>query len=69
MKRFQDVLGDFHDACVAEERLRALRPGDMAEAFVAGRLVEREQGRQRETRAVWHDAWLEVDRGAQALRG
>lgn len=69
MKRFQDVLGDFHDACVAEERLRALTPGDLAEAFVAGRLVEREQIKQAEMRAVWHDAWLEVDRRAQALRG
>jgi CHAD domain-containing protein len=69
MKRFQDVLGEFHDACVAEERLRALRPGDVAEAFVAGRLVERERVKQRETRAEWYEAWLDVDRNAQALRG
>ncbi len=68
-KKFQDVLGEFHDACVAEERLRALRPGDLDEAFVAGRLVERERAKQREMRAVWHDAWLAVDRRAQVLRG
>lgn len=67
-KRFQDVLGEFHDACVAEERLRALVPGDLEEAFVAGRLVERERAKQREMRATWHDAWLEVDRRAEALR-
>lgn len=68
-KKFQDVLGEFHDACVAEERLRALTPGDLDEAFVAGRLVERERVKQQEMRAAWHDAWLEVDRRAQALRG
>ena len=68
-KRFQDVLGEFHDACVAEERLRALEPGDLDEAFVAGRLVERERVKQQEMRATWHDAWLEVDRRAQELRG
>lgn len=67
-KRFQDVLGEFHDACVAEERLRALSPGDLEEAFVAGRLVERERAKQQEMRATWHDAWLDVDRRAVALR-
>ena len=67
-KKFQDVLGEFHDACVAEERLRALEPGDLDEAFVAGRLVERERAKQLEMRAAWYDAWLEVDRRAQALR-
>lgn len=68
-KRFQDVLGDFHDACVAEERVRALTPGDLDEAFVAGRLVERERAKQLQMRAEWYDAWLEVDRRARALRG
>ena len=67
-KRFQDVLGEFHDACVAEDRLRALEPAGVAEAFVAGRLVERERVKQREMRAAWHDAWLAVDRRASALR-
>ncbi|GAB1508401.1 CHAD domain-containing protein [Actinophytocola sp. KF-1] len=68
-RRFQDVLGEFHDACVAEERLRALTPGDLEEAFVAGRLVERERAKQQAMRAAWHGAWLEVDRRAQVLRG
>ena len=67
-KRFQDVLGEFHDACVAEERVRALAPGDLAEAFVAGRLVERERVKQQEMRATWFAAWQAVDRRALALR-
>ncbi|MBB4911928.1 CHAD domain-containing protein [Actinophytocola algeriensis] len=67
-RRFQDVLGEFHDACVAEERLRALTPGDLDEAFVAGRLVERERVKQLEMRAAWYSAWLAVDRRALALR-
>lgn len=67
-KKFQDVLGEFHDACVAEDRLRALTPADVDEAFVAGRLVERERVKQQEMRAAWHSAWLAVDRRAKALR-
>jgi CHAD domain-containing protein len=68
-KRFQDVLGEFHDACVAEERLRGLEAHDVEEAFVAGRLVERERVKQQEMRATWYNAWLAVDRRAVALRG
>lgn len=67
-KKFQDLLGDFHDACVAEDRVRALIPADLEEAFVAGRLVERERVKQQAMRATWHDAYLEVDRRAIALR-
>ncbi|MGB3444202.1 MAG: CHAD domain-containing protein [Actinophytocola sp.] len=68
MKRFQDLLGEFHDACVAEKRVRALTPAGLDEAFVAGRLVERERGKQQAMRATWHDAWLAVDSRAMALR-
>jgi len=67
-KEFQDLLGEFHDACVAEERVRALDPGDLDEAFVAGRLVERERVKQEAMRATWRGAWLAVDRRAMALR-
>lgn len=67
-RKFQDVLGEFHDACVAEERVRGLEPHDLDEAFVAGRLVERERVKQQEMRATWHDLWLAVDRRARALR-
>jgi CHAD domain-containing protein len=66
-KRLQDVLGEHQDACVAETRLRALTPADVDQAFVAGRLVERERGRQAEMRATWHETFVEVDAAATAL--
>ncbi|MER7077120.1 CHAD domain-containing protein [Saccharopolyspora kobensis] len=61
-RRFQDVLGEHQDACVAEERVRDLLHGfgdevDAAVGFVAGRLVEREQARKAERRAQWRSAW------------
>jgi CHAD domain-containing protein len=79
-KRLQDVLGEHQDACVAEQRMRALvaqdrgprtpsgarQPGT-AEAFVAGRLVERERARQAASRAQWHEAYLEVEQCAVEL--
>jgi CHAD domain-containing protein len=67
-KRLQDVLGEFQDACVAEQRVRGLVGEDAQEAFVAGRLVERERARQAAARAEWHEAYLEVDHCATALR-
>lgn len=66
-KKLQDVLGEFQDSCVAEERLRGLTPEDTEAAFVAGRLVERERARQVEMRAQWHDAYVAVDRAAEAV--
>ncbi|QUH00269.1 CHAD domain-containing protein [Saccharopolyspora erythraea] len=70
-KRFQDVLGEHQDACVAEQRLRdllhALGDGaDGAVAFVAGRLVEREAARRRDRRAEWPTAWKELSKRATA---
>ena len=61
-KGFQDVLGEHQDACVAEERIRALLdergPRPEAEiAFVAGRLVEREEVRKADRRARWPESW------------
>lgn len=67
-KRLQDVLGEHQDACVAEERVRGLVGADAQEAFVAGRLVERERARQAAARAEWFEAYLEVDRCATAVR-
>ncbi|MCE3554162.1 CHAD domain-containing protein [Pseudonocardia sp. RS11V-5] len=61
----QEVLGDHQDACVAEERIRALLDGlgeypDAHVVFVAGRLVERERARATEKRAEWWAAWEHV---------
>lgn len=68
-KRLQDVLGEHQDACVAERRVRALVTDDAAEAFVAGRLVERERLRQAVGRASWYEAYQEVDHCALELLG
>jgi CHAD domain-containing protein len=68
-KRLQDVLGEHQDACVAEERVRALVTENTQEAFVAGRLVERERNRQAAARAEWYEAYLEVDQAAAAVLG
>lgn len=68
-KRLQDVLGEHQDACVAEARVRALVSDDADEAFVAGRLVERERARQAASRAEWYAAYQEVDQAAAELLG
>jgi CHAD domain-containing protein len=68
-KRLQDVLGEHQDACVAEQRVRALVATDADEAFVAGRLVERERLRQAVGRASWYEAYQEVDHCAMELLG
>lgn len=68
---FQDVLGAHQDACVAEERLRALVAElpqlDPAAVFVAGRLVERERTRADAERAGWWTAWQRVEQEIRAL--
>lgn len=67
-KALQDVLGEHQDATVAEERLRALASAAPAEAaFVAGRLVEREQARRRAARAAWPEAWKRLRKAGAAL--
>jgi CHAD domain-containing protein len=68
-KRLQDVLGEHQDACVAEQRVRTLVSDDASEAFVAGRLVERERNRQAEARGQWYEAYQEVERRAVELLG
>ncbi|HZT91072.1 MAG TPA: CYTH and CHAD domain-containing protein [Gaiellaceae bacterium] len=66
LKRLQDVVGEHHDAVVAEERLRRIARARTAVA--AGRLVERERERRRERREEFGDA-LErtLRRGRKAL--
>src|SRR5262249_10462755 len=62
-KAFQDVIGEYQDAVVAEEKLRALTSdADAAEAFAAGRLVERERERRSAARAKVPRAWKELER-------
>jgi CHAD domain-containing protein len=71
-KDFQDVLGEHQDACVAEERVRELLRGlgqeaDAEVAFVAGRLVEREQVRRDACRDRWWSFWLALRKRAEQL--
>lgn len=68
-KRLQDVLGEHQDACVAEVRVRGLVAEDAEEAFIAGRLVERERNRQAAARGEWYEAYQEVDARAAELLG
>ncbi|MEB3366021.1 CHAD domain-containing protein [Saccharopolyspora mangrovi] len=71
-KGFQDVLGEHQDACVAEERLRALldavgpRP-EVEIAFAAGRLVEREEVRKADRRARWPESWAALSAAASEV--
>lgn len=71
-KRFQDVLGEHQDACVAQIRVRELlaefgESTDVGVAFVAGRLVEREATRRAEYRANWRQSWSALQRAAKKL--
>lgn len=67
-KALQDVLGEHQDATLAEERLRELASAAPAEAaFVAGRLVEREQARRCAARAAWPEAWKRLRKAGAVL--
>ena len=60
-KELQDVLGEHQDAVVAADRLRELGiPAAPEQALVAGRLVEREEGRRSEARAAWPKTWRKL---------
>jgi CHAD domain-containing protein len=71
----QDVLGEHQDACVAQQRVRALLDDAAAHeasaglrtALAAGRLVEREETRRLNTRAAWPEAWRGVQAAASRL--
>lgn len=68
-KRFQDVVGEHQDAVVAEHRIRALldrAPSPLAH-LAAGRIIERERERRRDTRAAFPEAWSTLEKsGKQA---
>ena len=56
--RIQDVLGDHHDAIVAEGWLRdAAANATPVEAFAAGQLAGLERVDEAASRAAWPDAW------------
>jgi CHAD domain-containing protein len=58
----QGVLGDFHDAIVAEDWLRTGTAGaSPAQALAAGQLIARERDDAAQCRASWHDAWRRLN--------
>jgi CHAD domain-containing protein len=64
LARFQDTLGEFHDAYVAQEWLRSLTeveedPGAM---FVIGQLVAVQRARMERSRRDWPGAWRRTSR-------
>jgi CHAD domain-containing protein len=69
-KVLQDVIGEHQDACVAEERIRALAErGGGATGVTAGRLVERQRRRKRAARRAYRDAWRRLEQaGRKAFR-
>jgi CHAD domain-containing protein len=67
-KRLQDVLGEHQDAVVAEERIRTLAAeSEAGEAFVAGRLAERQAERRRQLRKRFPRAWRRLRRASRRL--
>ncbi|MEZ5101498.1 MAG: CYTH and CHAD domain-containing protein [Thermoleophilia bacterium] len=69
LKAFQDVLGEHQDACIAEERLRALvaRGAGVRAAFAAGRLVQHQRERRVRARATYEDVWERARKQGRAL--
>ena len=64
LAEMQDVLGEEHDAVVAEEWLRGIAVTNVsrAEALVIGMLIAVEQREAREWAAKWPDAWAAVSK-------
>ena len=68
-KALQTLLGEYQDAVVAEERLRASAIVDeqTAAAFVAGRLAERQTGRRRSVAERLPAVWKRLRRSGALL--
>ncbi len=69
-KVVQDVIGEHQDACVAEDRLRALAlRGGGKTGLAAGRLIERQRRRKRDARRALPGAWHKLDRTGRKAFG
>jgi CHAD domain-containing protein len=61
-EELQTVLGEHHDAVVAEQWLSHMaRTTTQAGSYVAGRLAAEQHRRQRRLRRQWRTAWDELD--------
>jgi CHAD domain-containing protein len=64
-KKFQDVVGAYQDAVVAEKRIQSVMNNtkDTRTAFAAGQLVDRSAaGRRRLARKEFRSSWRQVER-------
>lgn len=61
VERLQRVLGEFHDANVAEQRLRGVA-GDADEMFAAGSLAALQALDAAASRKTWRKAWRKADK-------
>ena len=67
LRKLQDVLGAFQDACVAQDRLRCyaeipLSTAKQSQPLTLGQLIQAQQMRAAEQRASFHVAWQQFDR-------
>lgn len=72
LRRLQDLLGEHHDALVAEQRLRELlaQTSRPRAVFALGRLIERQCERRRAVRGALPKVWGKVEkRGRQIWAG
>ncbi len=61
VQRLQRILGELHDAVVAEQRLREIK-GDREEIFAAGTLAAMESLAADEARSSWRKAWKKASK-------
>ncbi|MBV8263751.1 MAG: CYTH and CHAD domain-containing protein [Candidatus Eremiobacteraeota bacterium] len=59
--KLQTILGDLHDAVVADSRLRQVT-GDRDDVFVAGELAGMQATAAAEARSSWRDAWKKASK-------
>lgn len=69
IKQVQEVLGDFQDSVVAEERIRAFLPEAKStqEAFVLGRMVELQAAKKRRVGIEFPPAWRRVEKSGKLV--
>ena len=66
-KKLQDILGEYQDAVIAEERLRSLVAGDRrsSTALLANRLVKRQRARRQAAQMDFFAQWPKLERRGQ----
>jgi CHAD domain-containing protein len=68
-KALQDILGEYQDAVIAEQRLRetTVHDSDTAAAFVAGRIAERQRARRQHVTEHLPAAWKTLRKRGRRL--